>query len=128
MFILRFGSQGPRVEQLQLALTRTHTYQGKIDGIFGSRTRDAVFHFQRMHGLLPDGIVGENTWAAIVPYLRGYQLHTIKPGDTIYRLARQYDTTCLLYTSLGNGLRVRLSGAAAGRGDGRHFKPGMLVQ
>ncbi len=106
MFILRYGSQGPRVEQLQLALSRTHTYQGNIDGIFGWRTRDAVFHFQRMHGLLPDGVVGEQTWAAILPYLRGYQLHTIRPGDTVSRIAGEYDTIAQSILQANPGLDV----------------------
>ena len=106
MFILRYGSQGPRVEQLQLALTRAHTYQGNIDGIFGWRTRDAVFRFQRMHGLLPDGVVGERTWTAILPYLRGYQLHTIRPGDTVYRIAGEYETTTQAILQANPGLDI----------------------
>lgn len=36
-----------------------------IDGIFGERTRDAVIAFQNEEGLLPDGIVGRDTWNAI---------------------------------------------------------------
>ena len=37
------------------------------DGIFGAVTEEAVKAFQKAHGLVPDGIVGEKTWAIIVP-------------------------------------------------------------
>ena len=35
------------------------------DGIFGSKTEDAVKTFQRVFGLTPDGIVGFATWYKI---------------------------------------------------------------
>lgn len=37
------------------------------DGIFGAVTEEAVKAFQKAHDLVPDGIVGEKTWAIIVP-------------------------------------------------------------
>ncbi|MGL5084634.1 MAG: peptidoglycan-binding domain-containing protein, partial [Clostridium sp.] len=33
-----------------------------VDGIFGSRTKDAVIQFQKTFGLSPDGLVGNLTW------------------------------------------------------------------
>ena len=36
------------------------------DGIFGEQTRQAVIQFQTAHGLQTDGIVGVNTWRAIL--------------------------------------------------------------
>lgn len=36
------------------------------DGIFGAVTEEAVKAFQKAHDLVPDGIVGEKTWAIIV--------------------------------------------------------------
>jgi len=93
MDILRIGSRGPYVEALQLALTRAGYRAGAIDGIFGGQTQSAVLQFQRDHNLAVDGIVGPLTQAALLPYLRGYINHTIRPGDTFYRLAQQYRTT-----------------------------------
>ena len=37
-----------------------------VDGIFGNGTRAAVIAFQRAHGLSADGIVGKNTWRALL--------------------------------------------------------------
>jgi len=36
------------------------------DGIFGSETYKAVVKFQTKHNLLPDGIVGPNTWQSLL--------------------------------------------------------------
>jgi peptidoglycan hydrolase-like protein with peptidoglycan-binding domain len=40
-----------------------------IDGKFGSDTKSRVKHFQDIKDLLADGIVGQDTWAALRPYL-----------------------------------------------------------
>lgn len=49
--------------------------------------------FQRDNGLSPDGVTGPQTWIAFERFLRGYDTHTIRPGDTLYALARSYYTT-----------------------------------
>lgn len=36
-----------------------------VDGVFASETEAAVHQFQMDHGLVPDGIVGPQTWAAL---------------------------------------------------------------
>lgn len=63
--ILAMGSIGPEVEMLQRILFSIGYNPGPIDGIFGPLTRSAVVRFQLDNGLVPDGIVGPNTWAAI---------------------------------------------------------------
>ncbi|HZJ57725.1 MAG TPA: peptidoglycan-binding domain-containing protein [Clostridia bacterium] len=63
--ILGLGSVGPEVEMLQRILFSIGINPGPIDGIFGPLTRNAVVRFQMDNGLVPDGIVGPETWAAI---------------------------------------------------------------
>ena len=38
---------------------------GGCDGIFGDGTEDAVIAFQKVHGLDPDGVVGEKTYSKL---------------------------------------------------------------
>lgn len=69
--LLRVGSRGPDVAEVQLSLALAgfvalHTFnQGVPDGIFGSETAQAVAEFQSHHGLHRDGIVGRQTWCAL---------------------------------------------------------------
>ena len=68
--VLRTGSRGGAVEQLQFWLNTISQYVASIpsvsvDGNFGSRTAAAVRAFQRRYGLAVDGVVGEATWNAI---------------------------------------------------------------
>lgn len=90
--ILKYGSTGALVDLLQLALNRAGASLA-LDGIFGAATRAAVQAFQRERGLQPDGIVGARTTRALLPFYTGYQVHTIRSGDTLYRLAAAYGTT-----------------------------------
>lgn len=39
-----------------------------VDGVFGMNTAIAVKQFQRHHGLVQDGIVGQNTWYYLIMY------------------------------------------------------------
>ena len=90
---MRYGDQGPAVAFLQIALQRVGTFKGKVDGVFGQETQAAVLRFQIERGLIPDGVVGPETYAELEPYLMGFLRHIVKNGDTFYRLARRYQTT-----------------------------------
>ncbi|MDI6602477.1 MAG: peptidoglycan-binding domain-containing protein [Thermoanaerobacteraceae bacterium] len=59
--ILRLGSIGPDVKELQLILQSLGYDPGPIDGIYGYRTMNAVMRFQKDNGLVADGIVGPKT-------------------------------------------------------------------
>jgi len=58
--VLRKGDSGPAVVKLQELLPKW------IDGDFGSTTEALVKEFQRSQGLAIDGVVGEQTWAALL--------------------------------------------------------------
>ena len=62
---LRKGSYGAEVMYLQRKLYSKLYPVGTIDGIFGTNTENAVKDFQRENGLVVDGIVGRDTWAAL---------------------------------------------------------------
>lgn len=62
---LRRGSRGADVTYLQQRLTAKGYGVGKIDGIFGQKTLEAVKAYQAEHGLTVDGIVGAKTWASL---------------------------------------------------------------
>lgn len=62
--LLRRGSRGPAVEQLQHALNAGGE-RLVVDGMFGPRTEAAVRRAQAAHRLVVDGIVGPQTRAAL---------------------------------------------------------------
>lgn len=63
--VLKKGDRGMHVSRLQAALN--------ISGpdIFGPLTEKAVRHFQQQHGMVVDGIVGEQTWKRIEDHEKG---------------------------------------------------------
>ena len=63
--VLRQGSTGSEVQEVQRRLKQWGYYTGAVDGIFGSGTREAVIAFQKKNGLTADGIVGKETFKAL---------------------------------------------------------------
>lgn len=63
---LRRGSTGDAVETLQVRL-RLLGFPLTLDGDFGPATELAVKTFQARAGLVFDGIVGPQSWAALIP-------------------------------------------------------------
>ena len=59
--ILRTGSRGQEVKDLQSRLNALGYYNDEIDGQFGAMTKAAVIDFQKANGLDADGMVGSET-------------------------------------------------------------------
>ena len=93
MMLLTTGSSGPQTELLQTALNRAGFGPLTVDGVFQSKTRAALVRFQKANGLNPDGVAGPRTHEALMPWYTGYRTHTLRRGDTFYRLAAAYGTT-----------------------------------
>ncbi|MBF8982086.1 peptidoglycan-binding protein [Lutibacter sp. B2] len=87
---MKIGDKGTQVMEIQSLLKKIGYDPGPIDGIFGKKTEEAVKQFQKDNGLIPDGIIGKNTYKAMEPLLLGYDQYTIKQGDTIYEIAKKY--------------------------------------
>lgn len=68
--MLSFGSLGPDVTRLQLALKAAGCDPGGADGVFGPGTRAAVTAFQRANRLPADGVVGPQTDGVLARYHR----------------------------------------------------------
>lgn len=62
---LQPGARGTFVRDLQDQLAQLGYFSGAVDGVFGSRTREAVLAFQADHDMKTDAIVGPKTWAAL---------------------------------------------------------------
>ena len=90
MRTLRFGSTGPAVELLQLALVRAGFGPLLTDGVFGPATRGALARFQSVNGLRVDAVAGPATHKALLPWYTGYVSLRVRPGDTVWALARRY--------------------------------------
>ena len=101
--VLRTGSTGSAVEQLQFWLNTLAQYESAIpsvtvDGVFGSGTANAVRAFQRKYGLTVDGVVGRATWTEVYDQFRSIQSDNGTPNA--------YPGTALREGSSGQNVRL----------------------
>ncbi len=66
MPMVAFGDSGDAVTTLQTELNAQGYACGEVDGIFGQNTLNAVMAFQTAKGLTADGVVGAQTWEALL--------------------------------------------------------------
>ena len=78
--ILKQGSQGGEVKEVQRRLKLWGYYKGEADGVFGAGTRSAVIAFQKKNGLKADGVVGASTYKAL-GMVKSYQILTGKTSS-----------------------------------------------
>lgn len=106
--VLRQGSRGTAVTNLQRRLAALHYDVGPIDGIFGPSTHHGVVAFQKVNNLTRDGIVGPQTWGALARPLipkpkythSGYSVEANLTKQVVY-LARQGSVVRILDASSG---------------------------
>jgi N-acetylmuramoyl-L-alanine amidase len=63
--VLKQGSSGSEVKEVQRRLKLWGYYKGSVDGVFGASTKSAVIAFQKKNGLTADGVVGKSTYKAL---------------------------------------------------------------
>jgi peptidoglycan hydrolase-like protein with peptidoglycan-binding domain len=66
--LLRRSDRAHPVQTLQYLL-REHGQTISVDGIFGAQTDAAVRAFQQHKGLVVDGLVGPQTWTAVIVHV-----------------------------------------------------------
>ncbi|MGX7825977.1 peptidoglycan-binding protein [Actinokineospora sp. 24-640] len=67
--VIGSGASGPNVTSAQYLL-RGHGHGITADGLYGSQTVTAVRSFQQARGLGVDGIIGGQTWGALISTVR----------------------------------------------------------
>lgn len=81
--ILRLGSRGAAVLQLQRNLQQLRYFNGPNTGYFGPETQQAVIRFQQAAGIRADGIVSTRTQQTISSYLGvGGEYSVLSEGST----------------------------------------------
>lgn len=86
---IKAGASGSIVKEIQKQLNNKGFSVGTVDGIFGTKTTDAVKSFQKANGLTADGIVGEKTAKALgVNLSGGGGGNSNYSGSDVYLLAK----------------------------------------
>ena len=67
--VVRRGARDHPVRTLQ-RLLRAHNHSVAVDGVFAVRTEAAIRAFQASGGLAVDGVVGRQTWQALILTVR----------------------------------------------------------
>ncbi len=79
MKLLKLGVTGADVRKWQLFLTGQGLYAGVVNGTFDEATKDASANFQKLHGLEPDGKVGDKSVGAAM--MLGFNMVTDTDED-----------------------------------------------
>jgi peptidoglycan hydrolase-like protein with peptidoglycan-binding domain len=99
--VLKQGSQGPEVKQLQETLNKLGYSVGTADGVFGAQTETAVKRFQADKGLEADGVVGPKTQEALK------KASTPARGDNFEPSRAQWTAAPSLDDVLKNGKQLK---------------------
>jgi N-acetylmuramoyl-L-alanine amidase len=104
--LVRQGSTGEQVRQVQSRLKSLGYYTGKVDGIYGSATASAVIRFQRDKGLTADGVAGLQTLTSLgITFSQGSR------GDDVKTIQTQLKSLGY-YTGAVDGIFGSMTGSA----------------
>ncbi|WP_370324047.1 L,D-transpeptidase family protein [Euzebya sp.] len=108
-----------QVAHVQQRLTDLGYYVGAIDGAAGPATASAVQAFQKVQGLVADGVIGPNTVAAlespVIPELRGGPANRIEVDldDQVLYLVQGGELARILPISSGSGETYSTAGGGS---------------
>ena len=77
--MLQVGATGDLVTSLQQELAAAG-FNAPLTGIFDRRTKQAVTAYQTSRGIGVDGVVGSNTWSALITNKGAVKAHKDKPA------------------------------------------------
>ncbi|MBR5289173.1 MAG: peptidoglycan-binding protein [Clostridia bacterium] len=87
--VLRVGSTGSDVADLQVRLTELGYYTGVVDGNYGLNTQTAVMEFQQRHGIAADGVAGRKTQDALYAHSAQPKYVTVDGTAQSYSLLKK---------------------------------------
>lgn len=101
---LSLGSTSDYVVTLKTILTDMTYYQGEINNYFEDALKISVQTFQLINNLVTDGIVGTLTWSSLINIysplaicgdeeIENYNTYIVTSGDTLYSIAKKYNTS-----------------------------------
>ncbi|MBC6462447.1 L,D-transpeptidase family protein [Actinomadura sp. HBU206391] len=110
---LRFGAHNDDVKALQEKLRGLHYDPGAADGKYGQTTQLALFAFQKVNRLKPNGTVGESVWKALdaprtpTPLVRGGKDERVEIdlGRQLLYVYRDGELALISHTSSGGGYK-----------------------
>jgi len=119
--LLKVGSRGSLVKYVQEVLNKHGFDCGKVDGIYGNKTKQAVIDFQKTFKFKVDGIVGSQTLAKFRELenkkYRVFKLNPLSMKNEIVKMA-------------GNKIKYEnfINGTFFGTSNGQMVSVGVLVQ
>ncbi len=117
---LSLGSTGNYVSDLKTKLKALLYYTGPINDTFDLETQNAVKRFQYNNDITASGVVNDTTWNVLnslygnlnpcalpedvpsTPPSDNNLTYTVQRGDTLYQIARRFNTTVDAIKSLNN--------------------------
>ena len=112
---LELGSSGEDVELLQEMLKTTLYYDGGITGEYDQELENTVKTYQFNNNILADGVTNDETWDSLISTYSSLidcdltadidgdtDKYVVQKGDTLYSLAKKFNTTVDQLKKLNN--------------------------